>query len=184
MKIILIHGNGGCTADMHWYFYVEKELTARGYRVVRKTLPDNQVAHESIWIPYIRDVLEAGQEDVLVGHSSGAIAAMRFAEQYSLAGMVLVSAYISDLGNENEKAGGWFDRPWQWEKICNHLPWVIQFASVDDPWIPIDEARWVRSHLKSEYYEYSDRGHFTGEPDTTEFPELVEALDRKLSNRP
>ena len=181
MDIILIHGNGGCTAGMHWYAYAEKELQARGYKVVRKTLPDNQVAHESIWIPYIRDELGASQNSILVGHSSGAIAAMRYAEQYPLAGMVLVSTYVSDLGEDNEKAGGWFDRPWQWEQMLHHAPWVIQFASVDDPWIPIDEARRVRAHLQSEYYEYADREHFTGERETTIFSELVKALDRRLS---
>ncbi|MGI9282894.1 MAG: RBBP9/YdeN family alpha/beta hydrolase [Endozoicomonas sp.] len=184
MNIILIHGNGGCTADMHWYIYLEKKLTARGFPVVRKTLPDNQVAHESVWIPFIRDQLGASKDSILVGHSSGAIAAMRYAEQYPLAGMVLVSAYVSDLGEPNEKAGGWFDRPWQWEAMGNHVPWVIQFASVDDPWIPIDEARWVRSHLHTEYYEYTDRGHFIGDRETTVFPELVEALESKLLSQP
>ncbi len=179
MKLVFLHGNGGCTADMNWYPAVEKAFREKRFEVVRQTLPDNQVAHEEIWIPYIRNTLKADRGTVLIGHSTGAIAAMRFAEKYPIMGSVLVSPYYTDLGMENERAGGWFDRPWDWKAIMNHQSWIIQFSSMDDPWIPIDEARYISDQLRTEYYEFTNHGHFT-EPEYTEFPELVKALAYKL----
>jgi pimeloyl-ACP methyl ester carboxylesterase len=56
-------------------------------------------------------------ETVLVGHSSGAIAAMRLAETHAILGSVLVGAYHTHLGMGTEKLSGYFDRPWQWDAI-------------------------------------------------------------------
>ena len=75
------------------------------------------IAHESIWIPFICDELKADEQSILIGHSSGAMAAMRYAERYPVYGTVLVSGYHTSLGMEDEKAGGWFDHPWNWAKI-------------------------------------------------------------------
>lgn len=180
MKLIFIHGNGGCTADMHWYILAARAFREKGLDVVRRTMPDNQIAHESIWIPFIRDELQADEQSILVGHSSGAIAAMRYAEQYPVYGTVLVAGYHTDLGHEDEKAGGWFDRPWNWQSIKNNQNWIIQFASTDDWVVPVEEARFVAKQLQSDYYEFSDRKHFTGYWEDCEFPELVEAVLQKL----
>ena len=34
-----------------------------------------------------------------------------------VAALVLVGAYSSDLGDSTEKASGYFDQPWQWQKV-------------------------------------------------------------------
>lgn len=44
------------------------------------------------------------------GHSSGAEAAMRFAETHHVKGLVLVSACVTDLGDENERLSGYYNR--------------------------------------------------------------------------
>lgn len=75
-----------------------------------------------------------------MGHSSGAIAAMRFAETNRLLGSVLVGSYHTDLELTSEKQSGYFDRPWDWASIKRNQKWIIQFAATNDPWIPIKEA--------------------------------------------
>jgi hypothetical protein len=47
-----------------------------------------------------------------VGHSSGAEAAMRFAEGRRVAGLVLVAACHTDLGLPSEAVSGYYSRPW------------------------------------------------------------------------
>lgn len=37
MKIIFIHGNGGCTADMNWYASADQRLRENGFNVIRET---------------------------------------------------------------------------------------------------------------------------------------------------
>lgn len=79
-KIIFIPGNGGSTTHDNWFPSVKKELEAHGLSVVAAPFPDPELARESIWIPYLLNELKVDRNSILVGHSSGAIAAMRFAE--------------------------------------------------------------------------------------------------------
>ncbi len=181
VKVILIHGNGGGTASDIWLPYVKEQLEQFGVTVIAQTFPDNDLARSSYWIPFLKNDLKADSETIVVGHSSGALCAMRFAEKYPLLGSVLVGAYYTDLGIAKEQLSGYFNAPWQWQSIQNNQKWIVQFASTDDPWIPIDEARHVHDQLNSEYYEFTDRGHFGGDRDVKEFKECVAILKKKLS---
>ena len=180
-KAIFIPGNGGGSPQDNWFPYLEKELPKLGVAVTNVQFPDAVLAREEFWIPFIES-LDADENTILVGHSSGAAAAMRFAETHTILGSVLVGAYHTDLGYEDEKKSGYFNRPWNWEAIKNNQKWVILFASTDDPFIPIDQAHFVHDHLGADYHEYTDQGHFGhGAQPKLEFPELVEALKGRLS---
>ena len=77
--------------------------------------PDPHVCREKKWIPFINDELGGSNpESVVVGHSSGAVAALRLAERQKLKGIIVVAGYDSDLGDANERASGYFDRPFDW----------------------------------------------------------------------
>ncbi len=143
-------------------------------------MPDNVLARESQWLPFLKDKLGTDEDTILIGHSSGAVAAMRFAENNKLYGSVLVGACYTDLGDEDEKASGYYSRPWQWDKIKANQNWIIQFASTDDPYIPIEEARHIHKMLNTEYHEASDEGHYGEDTGKTEFPEIVDIISRKV----
>lgn len=180
LKAILIPGNGGGSPQDNWFPYVEQELTKLGITVTNVSFPDAVLAREIYWIPFL-EKLGADEQTILIGHSSGAIAAMRFAETHKILGSVLVGTYDSDLGDEGEKQSGYFNRPWNWDAMRNNQQWVIQFASTDDPFIPIKHAHVVRDNLKTDYHEFSDQGHFGhGNQPKLEFPELIEALKEKI----
>ena len=109
------------------------ELRAKGWfsEVVCRTFPDPHRAREKIWVPFLQKqcacvrpqpsppplgprlcsaqlMVAAGctqdANTVLVGHSSGAVAAMRLLEETPLLGAVLVSACHTDLGDAGERA--------------------------------------------------------------------------------
>jgi predicted alpha/beta hydrolase family esterase len=179
IRAILIHGNGGGKPTDNWIPYLKQELLSRGIEAIAPQFPDADLARASYWLPFLENVCKCDKETIIIGHSSGAIAAMRFAEKYPLLGSVLIGAYYTHLDNEKEKLSGYFDTPFDWKAIKKHQQWVIQFASTDDPWIPIEEARWIRDHLGAEYYEFTDQGHFGGDYDKKTFPEALEAILRK-----
>ena len=87
MKIILIHGNGGSTAGDVWYPWLERECLALGVSVINQTFPNNVKARARFWLPFLEE-LGADENTVLVGHSSGAVAAMRYAESHRLLGSI------------------------------------------------------------------------------------------------
>ena len=180
ITIILIHGNGRSTPHDNWLPYVKDEFEKFGYKVLAPQFPDTPLAREEYWLPFLKNELKADHNTILIGHSTGALAAMRFAETDKLFGSVLVGAYVTDLGIETEKLSGYFNRPWNWPAIKENQNFIIQFASTDDPWIPIAEARMVHQQLTTNYHEYSDQGHFGGDYYKQTFPELVNALRKKL----
>jgi len=175
LKAMLIHGNGGCTAADFWLPSVERELTALGLAVVNRTFPDNVKARSTLWLPFIES-LGADEQTILIGHSSGAVAALRYAETHRLLGSALVGVCHTDLGDRFEAASGYYDRPWQWDRIRANQEWIGIFNSADDPHIPIAEPRFVAAQLRCSYFEFNDRGHFTG----SALPELTDFVRRRL----
>ena len=129
-----------------------------------------------IWLPHL-DLLGADENTILIGHSSGAVAAMRYAESHRLLGSILVGVCHTDLGDRFEAASGYYSSPWQWEKIRLNQRWIAIFNSTDDPHIPIAEARFVAAQLRCSFFEFTDRGHFVDR----QFPEVVELVRRKVA---
>ena len=177
MKAILIHGNGGCTAGDIWLPWLERELIALGLDVINLTFPDNVKARASVWLPHL-EALDADQDTILIGHSSGAVAAMRYAETHRLLGSILVGVCHTDLGDSFEAASGYYAARWQWDKIRANQRFIGIFNSSDDPHIPIAEPRFVAAQLRCSYFEFTDRGHFV---DRHDFPEVIEFVRRQLA---
>jgi len=173
--VILVHGNGGCTAGDFWLPAVERDLAAAGLRVINRTFPDNVKARARIWLPFLES-LGVDEHTIVVGHSSGALAAMRYAETRPLLGSVLVGVCHTDLGDGFEAASGFYEAPWRWDRIRANQRWIGIFNSSDDPHIPVAEARFVAAQLRCSYFEFEDRGHFT---DST-LPEVSAFILRKL----
>lgn len=182
IKVIFIPGNGGgdINGPEGWFPFVQKELEKTGLKVISQNFPDPIKAREKNWLPFIKK-LGADENTILIGHSSGAVAALRYAEKNKILGSVLVSASYTDLGMESEKVSGYFNHPWDWDKIKQNQSWIIQFHSIDDPFIPIKEARFIHQKTNSDYQEFTNQEHFGYPTPKSEFPELVDAVIKKLA---
>jgi predicted alpha/beta hydrolase family esterase len=178
-KVILIHGNGGGTADDVWLPWVERELTALGLEVINRTFPDNVKARARFWLPFLES-LGADANTIVIGHSSGAVAALRYAVAHPLYGSVLVGVCHTDLGDGFEAQSGYYTDPWPWQTIREHQQFIAVFGSTDDPHIPIAEARHVAAQLRCSYFEFTDRGHFVD----ARLPEVVDYVRRRLGLAP
>ncbi len=176
---MIIPGNGNTDISEIWFPYVKKGLEALGLEVVAKNMPDAKLARRKYWIPFIEENLDE-EDAILIGHSSGAVAILRYLENHKVLGAVIVGACHTDLGLEEEKLSGYFDDEWRWDKIKQNSEWIVQFASTNDPWIPIEEARFIKDKIGSEYYEFRNQGHFGSDVNKTEFPEIVRIIKEKL----
>lgn len=179
IKVIFIPGNGGGSTKDNWFPWLKNELKKLKIRVIDDEFPDSKLARAKYWIPFL-DKLGADKNTILIGHSSGAVAAMRYAESHQLLGSILVGACFTDLGEKTEKLSGYYNKKWHWDKIKKSQNYIIQFASENDPWIPIKEARFIHEKLNTEYFEFKDQGHFGGDYYKETFPELLNAIKTKL----
>lgn len=191
--VIICPGNG-CTniRESNWYGSLHRLLLNKSIPCVCENFPDPYRARREKWVPYIRSLVEQHSANdlnnvILVGHSSGAQASLRYAELYPSHGIVLVSATYSDLGDSGERASGYYPQisggeetnPYQFDDMKKNCKRWIQFHSDDDPFIPLCEAERIRDGLKSgesdEYfYDYQmlpGRSHFFELA-----PEILEAV--------
>lgn len=178
-RAVIVPGNGGGgdISCANWYGWVHKKLNQmNNVECILQNMPDPYEAKESIWIPFMLNELKCNEDTVIIGHSTGSAAAMRLAEEHKVRGLILVSAYVSDIGDANEKASGYFNRPWQWDKIKANAGFIVQFGSTDDPFLPWSEQEQVATGLSCELKKYEDRGHFQN----SHFPELIAVVKKKM----
>ncbi|MCH7568107.1 MAG: alpha/beta hydrolase [Nanoarchaeota archaeon] len=180
MKAMIIPGNGNTDISENWFPYVKEELEKIGINVIAENMPDPDLARKEYWLSFIEKKLGRDEEAILVGHSSGTVAILRYLETHKIKGAILVGSYYTHLGDEKEKESGYFDTEWQWNKIKENSDWIVIFASTDDPYIPIKEARYIRDKLDAEYYEYDDEGHFGSDVNKLKFPEIIQIISSKL----
>lgn len=141
-------------------------------------MPDPYDAKEEIWMPFIKCEMKVDENTVVIGHSSGAVAAMRLLEHTKVLGCVLVSTCHTDLGCESERISNYYSRPWEWDKIKSNASWILQYHSADDHLIPIAEADYVAESLGSEYTRYPNRSHFFEPRDVKDiFEQIVNKVD-------
>lgn len=174
-RFIYIHGNGSMGWDFAWAPWLQAELQQLGFETTFKTFPDSIIARSKYWLPFLRDYLKADEKSVLIGWSTGAIAAMRYAESNKIGGSILVSAYHTDLGKKSERESGYFDAPWDWEAIRANQPKICVIHSDNDPYIPQAEFDHVVEQLRSERIVVNGAGHFI---DQEKFPELLDYIKK------
>ncbi|MCC7552705.1 alpha/beta hydrolase [Candidatus Micrarchaeota archaeon] len=135
-------------------------------------MPDPDLARKEYWRPFIKEKLQT-EDAILIGHSSGAVSILRYLEESKCKLVILVGVYYTDLGDEHEKKRGYFNKPWQWNKIKSNAERIVLFASRDDPHIPISEPLFIKEKIKPEYHEYIDERHFGADVNKTKFPEII-----------
>ena len=148
---------------------------AAGFTTFFETFPDSILARSKYWLPFLKNHVKANSQDVLVGWSSGAVAAMRYAESNLLKGSVLVGPSYSDLGDELEKQSGYFDNPWKWEDILKHQGKIALFFGDDDPYIPQDQFEFIASKISPALFKIYGGKHFL---DNIKFPELLDYIKK------
>ena len=173
LRVAIVPGNG-CDniANANWYSWLAERLRAsnRFSEVACRTMPDPHAARRSIWLPFMLSTLGcADPSTIVVGHSSGAVAAMRLLQDTKLAGAVLVSSCHTDLGDAGEQAAGYYPPgggPWEWSKIRENAAGnIVVLHSDDDPFIPVSEAQFVADSLQVPLHVKPGRSHFFSEGD-------------------
>ena len=78
---------------------IKSALEELGVECVTPDLPDNVLARKKYWFSFFTDTLELGTNDVVIGHSSGALAILKYAEDHKIGASILVGAYYTDSVN-------------------------------------------------------------------------------------
>lgn len=173
-RFVYVHGNGASHWSFGWAAWLKAELESKGYETFFETMPDSVIARSEYWLPFLKDHAKVGDDDVIIGWSSGAVAAMRYAEENKIRGSILISPCYTDLDDELEKQSGYYNKPWQWNKITTNQEKIALIWGNDDPYIPQTEFEFIAKQLHPAQIKIDNGKHFI---DQNTFPQLLEYIE-------
>ncbi len=172
-RFVYVHGN----QTQHWSFgwapWLKAQLESLGFETFFETMPDSVIARADYWLPFLKDHVKVSTNDVIIGWSSGAVAAMRYAEANSILGSVLISPCYTDLGDELERQSGYYDDPWRWQRIKENQQHIALIWGDDDPYIPQAEFEHIAKELLPHTLTVPGGRHFV---ERTEFTEVLDYI--------
>jgi predicted alpha/beta hydrolase family esterase len=180
VKAVILHGTNGSHRS-NWLPWLQAQLEACGWEVWNPDLPEadqpNTLRYNEFFSSEAPFVIDA--HTVMVGHSSGCLAALGWLEQLddvAIAQLVLVSAFMNDLGWP--ALAGLFKTNYNWSKLRKKTRKTTLFHSDDDPYCPLEHAEFLARQLYGELRMLPGRGHFNieSDPPQTTFPELLQLL--------
>ncbi|SRR6266540_7318762 len=182
-KAVILHGTLGSPAG-NWFQWLQTELARMGMEVWLPQLPHAEQPSLREWSEFVQQEcpFAIDQETLAVGHSSGAILALILAQQNSVpVGAVVCVSVFHDNSLQWEPNNRLFDVPFDWPAIQQKTKQLLFIHSDDDPYVPLDQARYVAEHCSAEIVVIPGQGHFNLEKSESykEFPALLEVLHQK-----
>jgi len=190
-RAFIIHGYQSYPEEA-WLPWLKSELEKRGYEASVPSMPDPARPIISEWISFItKQVGEPDNKTVMIGHSLGCQAVLRYLETLGEAGKsvrktVLVAGVFPtgmSPAEADAKTGGnealrlWFTigvNPKVVKKAAGECTVIL---SDDDPYIPIEKALAAfQANLDAKIIIESGKGHFNEDDKVTELPSALSAV--------
>lgn len=177
---LLLHGTSG-SSHSNWIPWLKTELENANWKVWTPNLPN---AEEPNIERYNKFLLSQDwtydSRTVIVGHSSGAIAALgllqALPEDTRIKQCILIGSFKNDLGWPN--LSGLFEHPLDFKTIKERCESFLLIHSDNDPYCPISHARYLADKLDGTLRIELGQKHFSKETDPkyTTFPLLRSIL--------
>lgn len=166
MKVILIHGKDA-DPDDKWYPWFREQLKKANVEVHIPKMPDSSEPKMNEWLSVIDD-LHPDENTVLVGHSRGGVAVMRYLEKLPLTRRirkVILVATNSGSGKyiaipTESNFGFYTEGGYDFEKIKSHCSDFTVFHSEDDQWVPFEHGKENAEGLGAKFLTFKNKGHF------------------------
>ncbi|GAA5202731.1 RBBP9/YdeN family alpha/beta hydrolase [Microbacterium jejuense] len=171
---VIFHGTGG-HPDVAWYPWLDRQLTARGYRVERPHYPGVNVDPIAEFLPKVLAGHTFDAETVLVGHSGGAALLLALLEhlQAPVAQAILVAGYATKPNDSDEPV---LQGVYDWDRIRANAGDLYLINSITDPYgCDAEQGRLMFEHLGGTQI-VRDEGHFGDYDQRYDTFELVDRL--------
>jgi len=182
MKAYLIHGWGGNPQNC-WFPWLTHVLENMGYEVVVPFMPKTDAPTIEGWVGKLKRLVEAGEDNILIGHSIGCQAILRYLESVEgqFGGVYLVAGWVRLKGIEEEEkaiAKPWLSTPLHWEQIKEKAKRFVAFFSTSDPFVHVSDSEVFSEQLDAKIMIDEDLGHYDDEAGITEMPQLLDEISR------
>jgi predicted alpha/beta hydrolase family esterase len=186
-NVYIIHGWEGRPHEpvLKW---LKDSLEEKGHTVTSPNMPNPSVPTIEEWVGKLKEVVELKEDTILVGHSVGCQAVMRYIEtlpEGSVVSKIVLLAPWMTLDNKTieeegeeviEIARPWIETPINFEKIKNIVGKTVAIFSDNDPYVPVSEEEFFKEKLDADTVMEIGMGHFSPSDDIAEVPSLLEAV--------
>lgn len=189
-RAFIIHGYLSHPGEA-WLPWLKAELESRGFAVSLPAMPDPKHPEISVWIDFIAGLVgEPDGETVMIGHSIGAQAVLRYLERLGAAGksvartVLVAGAFPTGLSAAEAKkaAGGdpvlepWFIRGVNPASVKKAAGKCTVILADNDPYIDVGNAtRIYRAVLDPTIVMEHGLGHFNEDDGLTALPSALAA---------
>ncbi|MDO8648925.1 MAG: alpha/beta fold hydrolase [Candidatus Peregrinibacteria bacterium] len=181
----LFHGVGG-SPEENWFPWMKAKLEEKGITVIIPQFPNPDQPQFSEWLEHFAQYRDEMNEDtVFIGHSLGAAFTLRFLEKSDVRidSAFLVAPVWSVMGNEYDPLMTSFTvAPYDWNRIRKRCEKFAVIQSDNDPYITVEKSEVLAENLGAEVTLIPGGGHFNSRAGYTEFPQLLEEIEKTLSN--
>ncbi len=155
---IIVHGRRA-QPEMHWFFEEKELLEKKGHTVTVPKLTDDEYPKLKDWM----EVLEKEYLDentVLIGHSLGAVAALRLLEKKNIKvdRVILLAGYSKDL-RKNYQAHEFVADPFDWGKLRKLANKFTLINEKNDPNVKFELGEEVAEKLGAELVVSDTENH-------------------------
>lgn len=182
-RAIIVHCWGG-TSNYAWYRSVARQLEANGYQVQVPDMPNTEEPRLDAWVPYLQGLIDQADEElVLIGHSIGTVAIMRYLEtldnDQQVGKVILVAGFTDQLGFRELE--NFFETRLNFSTIKAKVKnGFVAVQSDDDPYVSEQYGTRLQEELGARLIIKHNAGHMSGavdgEESCTELPEVAESL--------
>jgi len=183
-RVFIIHGWGG-SPDEPLHEWLKSELEKKGFEVVVPQMPNSEEPVIEAWVSRLEEIVSAPDENtILVGHSIGCQAILRYLEKLSSAskvgGVVFIAPWLtlSNLENDEEwrVADPWLNTPIRETDVIKHTPKITAIFSDNDPYVPSENLELFRERFNAEVVVEYGKGHFTTDDDVEKLESVLSAI--------
>lgn len=180
-QALILHGTSATPAS-NWFTWLKEQLEQDGYKVWLPQLPSSDKPSTKTYNEFLLSNPDFVFTDdtIVIGHSSGSVEVLsllqHLPEGKKVKAVFLVSAFRDDLGWD--ALTDLFVEPFDFEKIRTKADKFVFFHSDNDPYCPLEGAKYLAEQVGGELIVKTGQGHFNTElsGQYKAFPELLELI--------
>jgi predicted alpha/beta hydrolase family esterase len=182
-NVYIIHGFGSC-AEKGWRSWLRDELVSRGYRVVMPDMPNPEFPMMWEWLAKLHEtIIDPDENTILVGHSLGAQAILRFAETLTvgvkIGKLITVAGFIQDANVDEgmkDLLGHWIENPVDPGKVKANVGEIVSFFSDNDKLIPLESEVIMREKFGARTIIEHNMYHYNNSCGIMQVPKVLEEI--------
>jgi len=181
INVYVVHGYTA-SSDRNWFPWLKSRLEERGIDVTVFDMPHSHAPNAGAWDEWLAShITRCNENTILVGHSLGCIALLRYLnnqpESLKVNGVAFVSGFLEPVPTLPELDS--------FSKVEIHCEKIIKMAknrlvigAANDTIVPYAYTANLSKQLNAKLIHIENGGHFIDKVGCTELPALLDELNK------